>query len=201
MLTQPALDSWLVPRIESLRAFERRRIASLPVPGLSGDLSQDLGRAALQVELMGSLSGDEARDALLAEVRTRFLAGEPVDFVADLIHESTLEKVLIEAFDVIEVAGSPDSFRYHIVLREYTEPPEPPSPGLEGFGLDVDAGLDLDVSLGLDLLDLPALLAVVPDLPDLEEALSPIRTAAEGLRETLGGARGALSPLADLLGD
>ncbi|MCA9538254.1 MAG: hypothetical protein KC620_05170 [Myxococcales bacterium] len=201
MLTQPAIDGWLIPRIESIRAVERRRLVALSVPGLAGDLSQDLGRAALWVEVTGSLYGDEARDAMLLEVRDRFAAGEPVDFVADLVHETELEQVVIERFEVTEVAGSTDSFRYRIVLREYVEPPPPPSPGLDDFGLDVDADLGLDVDLGLDLLDLPALLVSVPDLPALEEALAPVEEAAAKLRETLGGAAEALKPLSDLFGD
>lgn len=201
MRVQPAIGAWIVPRIERIAASERRRIADLPVPGLSGDLSQDLGRGALHVEIVGSLHGDEARDALLLEVRERFLAGEPVDFVADIVTESSLEQVLIETFEVEEAAGRADAFRYRVVLREYTEPPPPPSPGLDDFGLDVDADLDLDVELGLDLLDLPALLDLVPDLPQLEELLTPLEVAAEDLRDTLAGAADVFSPLADLLGD
>jgi hypothetical protein len=195
MLTQPAIGAWIVPRIERIGSVERRRIASLAVPGLAGELSQDLGRGALGVVIEGSLFGDDARDGFLTEVRAQFLAGEPVDFVADILTESELEQVLIESLEVVEVAGSADTFRYRIVLREYVEPPEPPGLGLDG--LDVD--LDLDVDLGLDLLDLPALLAVVPDLPALEEALAPLEAAATELRAKLAGIDALFAPIAALL--
>ncbi len=148
------------------------------------------------VEIVGSLAGDEARDDFLKEVREKFLAGDPVDFVADIANESELERVLIDALEVSEVAGSPDAFRYRVVLREYVEPPEPP-----GLGADLGAelGLELDdlASLGLDLLDLPAILTTVPDLSDL---LSPVKTAAEDLKKTLSQGGAVLSPLKGLLG-
>jgi hypothetical protein len=168
----------------------------VPVPGLSGDLHQDLGRDALEVELYGSLSGDQARDEFLKELRTQFLAGEPVDFVADIVGESELEQVLITSFELEESAGRPEEFRYRMVLREDTEPPEPP--GLaEDFGLDVDADLGLDVDLGLDLLDLAGMLGDVPQIGDL---LTPVKTAADELKTALQGAGALLSPLDDLLG-
>lgn len=196
MLVRPMVGRWEVPRIEGIASRESRRLAVVPVPGLSGDLHQDLGRDALEVELYGSLSGDQARDDFLKEVRTQFLAGEPVDFVADIVGESELEQVLITSFELEESAERPEEFRYRMVLREYTEPPEPP--GLaEDFGLEVDADLGLDVDLGLDLLDLPGMLGDVPQIGDL---LTPVKTAADELKTALQGAGALLSPLDNLLG-
>lgn len=193
MLVRPMIGSWEPPRIERIAARESRRLVVLPTVGLSGDLHQDLGRSALAVEIAGSLSGDEVRDQFLADLRAMFLAGDPVDFVADIIKESELEQVLIEELVVEEVAGSTDSFRYRVVLREYTEPPEPPGLGLDELGLDLDALADL----GLDLLDLPGLLGSVPDISDM---LSPVRAAAEDLNTTLSeGVSGLFSGLNSLL--
>ncbi|HYV47220.1 MAG TPA: hypothetical protein VFA20_20315, partial [Myxococcaceae bacterium] len=62
MLVSPMIGSWQPPRIERIASLESRRLAALPVAGLSGDLHQDLGRGALAVEIVGSLVGDEARD-------------------------------------------------------------------------------------------------------------------------------------------
>jgi hypothetical protein len=187
------IGSWEPPRIERVASREVRRLVALPTIGLSGDLHQDLGRSAMVVEICGSLSDDEARDKFFADVRGQFLAGEPVDFVADIIKETELEQVLIDELIAEEVAGVADAFRYRIVLREYTEPPEPPAPGLDELGLDLDALADL----GLDMLDLPAILGAVPDIGDL---LSPVTAAAEDLKKSLGGANAAFAPLADLFG-
>ena len=196
MLVRPMLGRWEVPHIEAIASRESRRLARLAVPGLLGDLHQDLGRDALEVELSGSLSGDQARDDFLKELRAQFLAGEPVDFVADIVNESELEQVLITAFDLEESADRPEEFRYRLMLREYTEPPEPPGLG-DDFGADVDGLLDLDVNLGLDLLDLPGLLGEVPQIGDL---LAPVAPAAQQLRDSLAGAAAVLGPLDELLG-
>lgn len=195
MLVSPMIGRWEVPHIEGIASREARRLAVLPVPGLPGDLHQDLGRAALEVELYGSLSGDQARDDFLKELRAQFLAGEPVDFVADIVNESELEQVLITAFELEESADRPEEFRYRLALREYTEPPEPPGLG-DGFGLGVDDLLDLDVDLGLDLLDLAGLLAGVPQIGDL---LAPVQEAAQGLKSTLASAGTLLAPLDGVL--
>ena len=47
------------------------------VPGLAGDLHQDLGAVSLVVEIIGSLHGDSARDDFLTAVREKFAAGSP----------------------------------------------------------------------------------------------------------------------------
>jgi len=186
------IGSWQPPRIERIASLESRRLAALPVPGLSGDLHQDLGRGAIAVEIVGSLVGDEARDDFLKELREKFLDGSPVDFVADIVKESKLEQVLIEELELEEAAAVPDVFRYRIVLREYTEPPEPPAMEL---GAELDAELDLLADLGLDMLDLPAITADVPDVGDL---LAPVKTASDSLKESLGGAADLLTDLSDL---
>ena len=200
MLVHPMIGLWEIPRIERIVGAERRRLIPLGVPGLSGDLHQDLGRGALRVEIHGSLLGDEARDEFLQELRAKFLAGEPVDFVADIVNESELEQVLIESLEVLESSADPNTLRYRLVLKEYTEPPEPPGLG-DDFGLDVDADLGLEADLGLDLLDLPDLLPDLPiDVPQIGDLLSPLKPAAENLKSTLSQAGDLLTPLDDLLG-
>jgi hypothetical protein len=197
MRVRPLIGGWSPPNIERIAAFESRRLAVLPVPGLSGDLHQDMGRGALAIEIVGSLATDDARDTFLKDVREKFLAGEPVDFVADIAKESELERVLIEELRMEEVADDADMFRYRIVLREYTEPPEPPAPGLD---LGADLGLDLDAlaALGLDALDLPALLGEVPQVGQI---LEPLKPAAEALKEAVSQATTVLAPIGNLLGE
>lgn len=196
MLVRPLIGGWSPPSIERIASFESRRLAVLPVPGLSGDLHQDMGRGALAIEIVGSLATDDTRDQFLKDVREKFLAGDPVDFVADIAKESELERVLIEQLRFEEVANDADMFRYRIVLREYTEPPEPPAPSLD---LGAELGVDLDdlASLGLDALDLPALLGSVPQVPQI---LEPLKPAASALKDVVAGAAGVLSPLKDLFG-
>ena len=195
MIVRPMIGDWQVPSIESIRAHERRRLARFGVPGLAGDLHHDLGKASLVVEIQGSVHGDDARDTLLEQLRTPFLAGDPVAFVADITSATKLEQVLIEALTVSE-ANDGDGARYHIVLREYVEPPEPPTP-IDDLGSELDAELDVLAGLGLDGLELPGLVGDIPDLadptPPVLEALDAVKSAMAPLNDLLGGLTERLS--------
>lgn len=189
------IGDWEVRRLQSIETVESRRVARLPVPGLDGDLHQDLGIDALTVRLSGSLHGDEARDTFLAELRQRFRAGKPVTFVADITTATELEEVLIIGLEVEETADSADSFRYQILLREYTEPPAPPSP-FDDFGADLLGDLT-DLAGGLlDGLELPNVLGAIPDLADpvavVMPALDAVEAAVDEVPVMLDGLRGAL---------
>lgn len=167
-----------MPRIERIESRERRHLARLAVPGLLGELQQDLGAASLAVEIRGSLQGDEARDDFLTSVREKFRAGDPVSFVADITTATELDQVLIEELEVEEVNQSAGSFRYRVVLREYVEPPEPPAP-MDDLGGDLGLELDDLASLGLDGLKLPDILG---DIPALGDPVAPVKPALEGVK-------------------
>jgi hypothetical protein len=178
VIVRPIIDGWEVPRIERIESRERRRLARLAVPGLLGDLQQDLGAGSLAVEIRGSLQGDEARDDFLTSVREKFRAGDPVSFVADITTATELDQVLIEELVVEEVNQAAGSFSYRVVLREYVEPPEPPSP-IDDLGSDLGLELDDLASLGLDGLKLPDLLG---DIPSLGDPVAPVQPALEGVK-------------------
>jgi hypothetical protein len=190
MIVRPVIGEWEVPRIERIQTLEERRIARLPVPGLLGDIQQDLGAASLSVEISGSLHGDEARDDFLQKLREDFRAGDPVSFAADITNASELDRVLIDELELTEVNDSADGFRYRIVLREYVEPPQPPPP-TDDLGLDLGADLDGLASLGLDGLNLPDLLGGVPDIanpvPPLTGALDSVKSATGQVPDALQG--------------
>ena len=190
MIVRPVIGEWQVPSIERIHTLEERRIARLPVPGLQGDIQQDLGAASLTVEIAGSLHGDEARDDFLQKLRDDFKAGDPVSFTADIVNASGLDRVLIDELELAEVNDSADGFHYRIVLREYVEPPAPPPPS-DDLGLDLGADLDSLASLGLDGLNLPDLLGGIPDVanpvPPLQGALSAVQSATAAVPSALEG--------------
>ena len=76
------------------------------------------------------IGDDDARDGFLQSVRDSFNAGEPLDFVADIVTATSVEKVFAADLDAAEVAGSSDTFRYRMVLTQYVEPP-PTGPGTD----------------------------------------------------------------------
>jgi hypothetical protein len=82
------------------------------------------------------------------------------------------------------------------VLREYVEPPAPPTP-IDDLGAGLDAELDLLAELGLDGLELPDLLGAIPSLGNpvepMRPALKSVDDATKGVTDTLlGGLKGAL---------
>lgn len=190
------IGDWELPCIERVELHQARRQVRLGVPGLAGDLHQDLGVESLAVTITGSLSGAETRSGFLEALQERFRSGDPVPFVADIVESSELEDVVIVSFDVVETDEWVDAVRYRIVLRQYVEPPEPP-PLVPELPLDDLAGLaDLAGNL-LDGLDLPALLGGVPALADPSE---PIRPALGTAREAVADVPALLGGLRDALG-
>ena len=195
MIIRPMLGDYEIPRIERIHAVECRRLSRLSVPGLAGDLQQDLGHASLAVEIVGSLHGDESRDGFLAEIRERYQAGDPLAFVADITTATDLDEVLIEALEVSEHNEWAGAFRYRLVLRQYVEPPAPPTP-IDDLGLGLDADLDLLAELGLDGLELPDLLGAVPDLGD---PVAPVLPAMDAVKSATAPLKGLLAELKNTL--
>ena len=196
MIVRPMLGEWELPSVERVELVESRRLARLGVPGLVGDLHQDLGTQSLTVAISGSLHGDERRSELLTTLQEAFLAGAPLPFVADIVESSELEDVVIVSFEVVESADRSGDTRYRLLLRQYVEPPPPPS-GIPELPDDVLAGLE-DLAGGLlDAMDLPGLLTDIPALTDPTEAIRP---ALDSVRSTAAAVPAALGPLAEALG-
>jgi hypothetical protein len=191
VVIRPMIGDWTVPAIERIATVEARRLARLPVPGLKGDLHQDLGVSSLVVEISGSLHGDQARDDLVNALRPPYLAGDPVAFVADIVTATELEQVLIEQLE-IEESNTAGGVHYRIRLRQYVEPPEPPAP-LDDPSPDLDAGLAALADLGLDGLDLPDVLGDIPTLTDMTPPIRDVLTGVKSATEPLGAALGRLS--------
>jgi hypothetical protein len=192
VIVRPMIGDWEPTAIERISARGRRRLARIGVPGLQGDLHQDLGTDSLTVMIEGTLQGDERRSEHVQQLQEQFLAGDPVTFVADIVESSELDEVLIVGFELEETNDWGDEFWYRIELRQYVEPPEPP--GL----LDLD-GLpdlaDLAASL-LDGLELPGLLGAVPNIADptvpIMPALDQVKQATAAVPDLLGSLREAL---------
>lgn len=194
MIIKPMIGDWEVTGITAIRAVERRRLARMGVPGLDGDLQQDLGHESLAVEIRGTLQGDELRDTFLTAVRERHLAGEPLAFVADIVAATKLDRVLVEACEVLESNDWAEHVRYRLVLREYVEPPQPPAP-MDDLGADLGLELDALADLGLDGLALPDLLG---DVPTVGDPVAPVQPALEGVRTATAGLSDALGALTSL---
>ena len=133
MPTKPMLDDLELPLVQQLDAAERQERAQHAVPALEGDFLQALGRRATAFTLEGVIANEDGTVAeQLKNLREKFRAAAPVDFVADIATATRVDTVLIEEMSVRELAGKTQRFEYAFALREFIPAPapeiEPPPP-------------------------------------------------------------------------
>jgi hypothetical protein len=187
MKVKPMIGTYEVPGIQRIGTVEDRRVVEIPVPGLTGSYHQDLGSGAVSVRIEGTLAGDDDRDDFLGKVRALYDAGDPVDFVADIVTATQVDKVLLTDLMVAEVAGTADTFRYAIVLTQHVEPPPASPGGDQGFG-DLD---DVNAAIAAE----GAALAGAMNVPDLISSLPNLKDPSPALKGTLDGVTSAVSGL------
>ncbi|MHB1063828.1 MAG: peptidoglycan-binding protein, partial [Georgenia sp.] len=158
-MVRPMLGDLELEQVQVVQTDEDQSVVRHRVPALEGDFLQDLGRRGARLVLTGVLTAPEVKEHL-AELRTRFHAGDPVAFVSDISSATAVDQVLIERMDVRELAGRPAAFEYHLTLRELTEatlvgsteiviPPPPPPPVTEGR-LSVTVVVEGDPAFDMD---------------------------------------------------
>lgn len=193
MRVKPVLGDWEIPNISYIGSVERRDFAEMPVPGRAGSVFQDLSSVPTRVVIAGSLLGDDRRDEVLEAVRTKFRAGEPVTFVADIVTATEVQYVVIEELRFEESADAADQTSYRIVVRESPPPPPPPNP----LG-DIDGGL-LDQA-GSFLDSVSGALAAIDGLGSIPNFGNPVPPLAGSLDELGGAASGVTSAVQALRG-
>lgn len=195
MSLTPMLGDWELPRVTRLEVLEARDFLELPVPGRAGSLFQDLNRRPTKVMIEGSVFGEQNGLDFLNAVREKYLAGEPLTFVSDIVTGTEIQYVLLQQLHVQAEASAPDQIDYAVWLAE--SPPPPPPSNLLG---DIDTGLLDDAAGMLDsamgALDALSALGSVPELSDPTGALSGIvgetGTAISQLGEVGSGLRDLL---------
>ncbi len=121
---RPMLDDLELPLVQEISTFDRRTLAEYKPPGMDGSIIQNLGRNPSCILLWGIACGDESRD-FLDKLETKFKAGSPVPFTADIVTDSNIDDVLIDNLRLQELAGKPDRFAYILTLRQHQVPVEP----------------------------------------------------------------------------
>ncbi len=196
MKVRPVLGDWEIPKVTALRSRERRDLVELPVPGRVGSLFQDNSSAPMAILIEGALFGDDARETFVNEIRSRFQAGEPVTFVADIVTSTELQYVVLERLDFEEVADRPDEVAWSLVLRESPPPPPPPDPlgGLDTGLLDDAAGLLDSATAALDAID------ALGNVPDFGNPVPQLTGSLDSLKGTTDKVGDAVSRLNTLFG-
>jgi hypothetical protein len=153
---KPMIDDIELPLIQELATHDRRVLAEHKPPGMEGSLLQNLGRRPARLVLWGVASvdgtqGTESRDQI-QKLDEKFREGKPVSFVGDITTDSGIEKMIIDDFQVQELAGKPSRFSYTLILREYIEPVEPKDQAAVNTDVANEAqGLMNDLAGGLDI--------------------------------------------------
>lgn len=196
MKVKPVLGDWEIPRIATMESLQQRAFVELPVPGRQGSLFQDMNGSPMRLVISGSLYGDEARDAFLEEVRSRYEAGEPLTFVADVLTATEVQYVIVEALIFQEDAAEPDQTQFYLRLCESPPPPPPLNllAGLDAGLLDGAAGFLDSLSGVLDALE------GLGSIPDISDPTAPLSSALEGITTATSGLSDAITPFQTLLG-
>jgi hypothetical protein len=119
--------------VTNITTTDKRAIVEHEIPGMQGNVFQDMGRDPVRISFDGSFHGKSAKNNL-ENIRSKFKLGTALPFNSDITGAADVTKVIIEEFRVEETAGIPEMYRYSIVLREYKEPPPAPTtpPSQEG---------------------------------------------------------------------
>lgn len=197
MSLRPMLDDWNIPGIQSIQSLEKRRFVELQIPGKAGNLYQDMHIDPVSVAIVGSVYGDETGEQFLTDIREKFHAGEPITFVADIVHATEVQYVLIDSLQISENAVFPEQWDYAMVIKE-SPPPPPPTDvlgDLDSGLLDDAAGFMDSVTGALDVID------GLGSVPDIGDPTPQVRAAMDQVTEATSGLQDAASLLSGLFAD
>jgi len=182
-------------RVHRIGTLEQATLVHHRIPGLEGNIVQNLGRDSVQLQIEGIFYGTPAKDDLEA-LRSVYKQREPVDFLAEIVGQSYFGQVILERFEVRQLADDPDQFSYTLTLTEYVEPPEPATATV---GVpDVDASILADAQSFIDSVG-GALAAIdILSVPDFADPTPPLRGALDGVKSALDGLGGAAAGLQEL---
>jgi hypothetical protein len=180
-------------RIHRIVTLEEAAFVHHRVPGLEGDVLQNLGRRSVRLQIEGIFYGPEAKDGLDG-LRALYTAREPVDFIADVVGQTYVSRVALDRLEVAEAAHDPDQFSYTLTVAEYVEPPQQ-STALEA----VNQSVQLDAAALLDIATLPEMLSL-GSLPDVTNPFVPLKSALEPVAEASKALQSSMSGLKLLLG-
>jgi len=147
----PMLDDLELPLVQEITTHDRRALAEHKPPGMQGSLLQNLGRRPERLVLWGIAAGDDAQQTI-EKLDEKFKNGGPFAFTSDISADSEIEQVVIDDFQIQELAGKPQRFAFTLALREFIEPVEPADlSALEAGILDEAGDLMGDLLDGLDI--------------------------------------------------
>lgn len=171
--------------VQDVRAADNRTLVELRVPGQSGSVFQDLGRAPATVVLAGLLTGEGAADTL-ERLRAAYQQARALAFASDIAIGTEMTEIVIADLLIKQDSGYRDRYRYTITIREHVEPPE----NLAANQAAVDAAVSADGAAWAD--DAAAAGDALADPAGLADALADnpgllAHMSADQLGDAVGG--------------
>jgi len=183
---RPMLDDLELPQVQEITGLDRRTLVEHKPPGMEGSVLQNLGRRPGRVELWGVATGPDAA-AFIDKLTTKFRAGTPVPFTADIVADAKIDRVMIADLHAEEEAGKPQRYAYRVTLQEFIEPTAPAT-------ASAAASPELLADIAADAQGLVDGLADALDLaPAFATGLEPFVGKMEGLLQRLQQFRTAVS--------
>ncbi|MGB8703070.1 MAG: DNA circularization N-terminal domain-containing protein [Thermosynechococcaceae cyanobacterium] len=181
-------------RVHKISTLEKAALVHHRIPGLEGNIVQTLGRDSVQLQIEGIFYGATAAEDLEG-LREVYKQRDPVDFLAEIVGQSYFGQVMVERFEVQQLAQDPDQFSYTLTVAEFVKPPEP-EVAAAGFP-DVDTSILDEAQSFMDIATLPDLLGSVPEIAN---PLTPLSTALDGVKQAMEPLDGATAGLKELFG-
>lgn len=175
-------------QIHRITTHEHGGYVMQKVPGLEGDLIQDLGRTSLAILVEGIFYGPEITKELQT-LRSLHLKREPVEFLAEVTGRAYASKVVIDSLKVLESGEQPDQYTYEMMVIEHVEPP---ASGVSALSKTMEF-ISAEAMEIAELMEVPDLLALgtIPELSNpvvpLKGVLTPVKEASSVLLEASKG--------------
>jgi hypothetical protein len=165
-------------RIHKIQTLEQGKLVYHQIPGMQGNMVQNLGRESVRLQVRGIFYGANAKKDLEA-LRKIYKQREPVDFLADVVGQAYFSQVILERFEVVQSAQEPDQFSYILVIAEYIPPSETKT--ISGASR-VDAAIQSDAANFITVATLPDALQIGA-LPEITNPIEPLKGAINPLKE------------------
>jgi len=180
-------------RIHKIATQEQAAFVYHRIPGLEGAVAQDLGRASVRLQIEGIFYGAEAV-ADMEELRKVYQQRRPVDFLADIVGRAYFGQVILDSFEVFQLARDPDQFSYTLTLVEYVAPPQPTT-----ATASVDAAIQADAQAFMDVATLPDALQT-GSIPEITDPTTPLTGAVSQMQAVTGELDQVTQGIAGLFG-
>lgn len=171
-------------RVHRIQTLEQNHFVYHRIPGMQGNLVQNLGRDSVRLQIQGIFYGIKAQESLEA-LRKVYKEQKPVDFMADVVGQAYFSQVTIERFEVVQSSQEPDQFSYSLAIAEYA----PIAPQTSATNIDnnikKDAAGFMTAALLPDALQMGAMPEITNPVEPLKPALEPIQETITTLDESL----------------